>query len=172
VYVWDLIGDAGRWDPDAAWAGLASSDAKAAFAAVRVLRANPGEAVGLLAERVKVPAVPSDETVAGLVKRLDAPGFAERERAPQELTAAAELIRPKLEAARKAASPEAGRRLGQVRTAADGWTPDRLRQVRACEVLEGVSSPAAARLLGAWAAGPAEARLTTEAKESLDRPRK
>ena len=48
-------------------------------------------------------------------------------------------------------------------------TPERARYVRAVEVLEAVQSPEAVELLRTWAAGPDGARLTTEAKESLDR---
>jgi hypothetical protein len=58
-----------------------------------------------------------------------------------------------------------------VLKAADGLTSDQLRQVRACEVLEGVGTPAAVRVLKAWAGGPPGARLTVEAAESLDRLR-
>jgi hypothetical protein len=175
VYVWDLLGEPGRWDPakaDAVWNDLVSSDAKVAFAAIRKLRANPAEAVAFLKDRVKMPAAPTEEAVAKLLKGLDADAFAVRERAQRDLSAVADLIRPKLEAARKTASDEAGRRLDQVLKAADGWTPEKSRQVRAGEVLEGIGTPEAVRVLKSWAAGPAGARLTTEAKESLDRSRK
>jgi RNA polymerase sigma factor (sigma-70 family) len=173
VYVWNLLGDPGRWDSnkaDAVWADLASSDAKSAFAAVRKLRANPAEAITFLKDRVKVPAVPADDTVAAWLKALDAPAFADREKAQRELTAVAGLIRPKLEAARKSASAEAGRRLDQVLKALDERvTPDGFREIRACEVLEGIRSPEAVRVLKAWAGGPGGYRLTIEATESLER---
>jgi hypothetical protein len=172
VYVWDLLGAPGPWDAakaDAVWADLASSDARVAFAAVRKLRGNPREAVGFLAERVKVPAAPADEQVGRWLKDLDAPRFAAREQAQKELTAAADLIRPKLEAARKAATEEAGRRLDEILKAADRWTAEKLRHGRACEVLEGVGTPEAVRVLKGWTAGPAGAVLTTEARQSGDR---
>jgi RNA polymerase sigma factor (sigma-70 family) len=173
IYVWDLSGgDPGKWNPtttDAVWTDLASPDAKVAFAAVRMLRANPADAIALLGERVKPPTVPPDDALAAGIKALDAPAFADRERAQKELTAVAELIRPKLEAARKVASEEAGRRLDQILKPAETPTPDQLRQVRACEVLEGLGTTEAVRLLRTWSAGPAGARLTAEAKESCDR---
>jgi hypothetical protein len=176
VYVWDLLGAPGRLDPAkgaAVWADLASADAKTAFAAVQSLRANPTAAVAFLRDRVKVPMTPPEEQVAGWLKRLDGPRFADREEAQKELTAVAELIRPRLEAARTGASAEAGRRLGQILTTADAPTPERLRQVRACEVLEAIRTPDAVGLLRKWAAGPDGARLSAEAAEScgrLDRP--
>jgi WD40 repeat protein len=172
VYVWDLIGVPGRWDAakaDAVWNDLASSDAKVAFAAIRKLRANPLEAVAFFKERVKLLGVPTDEAVAKMLKGLDAAAFAERERSQRDLTAVADLIRPKLETARKTASEEAGRRLDQILKAADGWTPDKLRHVRACEVLEWIGTPEAIGLLRSWAMGPEGAKLTVESKESVAR---
>jgi hypothetical protein len=48
-------------------------------------------------------------------------------------------------------------------------TPDRRRAIRACEVLEGIGTPAARELLAAWAKGTPGATLTREAAESLER---
>jgi hypothetical protein len=172
VHVWDLLGRPGRWDPagaDAVWADLRSADAKVAFAAVRKLRANPAQAVGFLKGRVKVPERPPEEAVTRWLKGLDDPAFAVRQEAQKALTAAADLIGPRLEAARKSASVETGRRLEQVLGSARALTPERLRQVRACEVLEGIGSPEVVDVLRAWAAGPEGARLTAEATGSLAR---
>lgn len=173
VHVWDLLGDPGKWEAgqaDRVWADLASADAKVAFAAIRRLRVNPSDAVAFLRDRVKVPAVPADEAITALVTRLDAAAFADRERAQKELTAVADCVRPKLEAARKAEkSEEVARRLDQVLKTIDEMTPERIRQVRACEVLEGIRTADAVGLLRSWATGPSGARLTIEARESLDR---
>jgi WD40 repeat protein len=171
AYVWDLIGDVGRWDPtkaDAVWADLAAADAKTGFTAVRTLRGNRDPAVAFLQGRVRPPRPPTEETVKKLLKDLDAARFPVRQRAEQELTAVAELIRPTLEAARKTASEEAGQRLDRV-LRSDGLTPEALRHVRACEALEGIASPAAIKVLQGWAAGPSGARLTVEAQRSLAR---
>jgi RNA polymerase sigma factor (sigma-70 family) len=174
IYVWDLLGDPGRWDTakaDVLWRDLASTDAKVAFAAVRKLRANPAEAIAFMRERATSLATPTDEQVANWLKQLDAPVFADRERAQKELDGVAELIRPRLEAARKEAPAEAVRRIDQLLKSVSRMTPDRLRQVRACEVLEGIRSPEAIRLLRDWAAGKPGTWLTMEAKESLERLR-
>jgi hypothetical protein len=48
-------------------------------------------------------------------------------------------------------------------------SPDRLRAVRAVEVLERIDDCAARRLLTALAAGAPEAQLTVEAKSALER---
>ena len=172
VYVWDLLGDPGKWDAakaDAVWADLGSVDAKVAFGAIRKLRANPAEAVGFLKDRVKPLVAPPDEAVTKLIRGLDGPRFADREQAQKELAAIADLVRPRLEMARKIATEEAGRRLDQVLKAAEERAPETVRQVRACEVLEGIGTPEAMKVLREWAAGPDGARLTIEAKESLAR---
>jgi hypothetical protein len=172
VYVWDLLGEPGRWEPakgDAVWDDLASADAKGAFAAMRKLRANPGPAVAFLKGRVKVPSLPSEKALAGWFRELDSPRFATRQQAQKALAAVADLIRPQLEAARKTAFAETSRRLDQVLNAAEGLTPERLQQVRACEVLEGMGTPEALNVLRVWAGGPQGARLTVEASQSLAR---
>ncbi|HKB04405.1 MAG TPA: WD40 repeat domain-containing protein [Gemmataceae bacterium] len=150
VYIWDLLGEPGKWDAgkaDAVWADLASPDAKTAFAAIRRLRANPAEAVAFLKDRVQPVVAPADATVTRLIRGLDGPRFADREKAQKELAAIADLVRPRLEMARKFATEEAARRLDQVLKAADERAPETVRQIRACEVLEGVGTPDAVRLL-------------------------
>jgi hypothetical protein len=172
VYVWDLLDQPGRWDrakADAVWADLGSDDAKAAFAAVRKLRANPGQAVAFLRDRVKPAAVPSEEAVKGWLKGLESPVFAVRQQAQQALTAVADLILPRLEAARKATSAETSRRLEQVLNSTQTPTPERLRQLRACEVLEGIGTAEAVAVLRTWAAGPEGGWLTVEATMSMAR---
>ena len=174
VYVWDLIGHPGKWDPakaDAVWADLASADAKTGFSAIRKLRANPSEAVAFLSERFKPAPAPTAAQVTQWLKDLDARQFAVRERAQRELTAAVDAVRPNLEAARRKATGEAGRRLDQILKVADGWTPDHLRQLRSCEVLEGIGTPDAVQVLSAWADSHKGVRLAIEAKESLSRIR-
>jgi hypothetical protein len=48
-------------------------------------------------------------------------------------------------------------------------SPDRLREVRAIEVLEHIGTPEAKQILQTLAEGAPEARLTQEAKASLER---
>jgi hypothetical protein len=51
----------------------------------------------------------------------------------------------------------------------DRLTPERLRQFRAVELLEGIDTPAARRLLERLAEGEPLTRLTKEAKATLER---
>jgi RNA polymerase sigma factor (sigma-70 family) len=172
IYVWDLFGKAPKWQAaktDALWADLAAADAKVAFTALRTLRANPAEAVAWLGDRVQVPKVPAAAKVAAWLKQLDSPKFAEREQAKKELTAVADLIQADLAEARKACTLEVAQRLDQILKSITDPRPEHLRHVRACEVVEGIGTAPALKLLQAWASGPSGARLTTEARASLTR---
>ncbi len=66
-------------------------------------------------------------------------------------------------------SEEVRERLEKVLKSLEMMTPERLRQIRACEVLEGIATPDAVKILRKWSAGPEKYRLTIEAKESLER---
>jgi WD40 repeat protein len=172
VDLYDLVGNAGPWadaNPARLWDDLGGESAEAAFNAIRVLRANPAEAAPFLKERVKVPSAPTADWIAVRVKALDAPAYRDREKAAAELAAVIELIGPALAAAQATATPEARERLTAVLAKADAQTPDKLRAIRASEVLEGIGTPAARELLASWARGPAGSTLTREATESLER---
>jgi WD40 repeat protein len=172
VALWDLIGQpAGRWAdvrPAERWDALAAEDAGRAFEAIRQMRQHPTEAVTLLKERM-ARATPTADWMAARIKMLDAPQFRDREKATGELAEAGELVAPQLRAALKAASPEARERLNGLLAKVDTMTPERLRAIRACEVLEGIGSAEARDLLATWAKGPPGATLTREATESLER---
>src|SRR5439155_24570181 len=109
--------------------------------------------------------------VVRLIADLDSPRFAVREKANQELEklgeAAAHVIRKNLQGQ---ASPEVRRRLETLLTKQNQLPlpPDRLRAVRAVEILEHVATPEAQALLQDLAKGAPEARLTQEAKASLE----
>jgi len=172
AYIWDLLGQPGPWDVSAAagaWADLASTDAARGYRVVAFLRSHPREAVAFLRDRMAVPTMPAADAVAARIARLDGADFRDRERAQRELALIADLIRPHLKTAQAHATEEARRRLAQLRDAADTYTPDHLRQVRACEVLEANGSAEAVDVLRRWASGPDGAWLTAEARESLDR---
>ncbi|MBI1917060.1 MAG: WD40 repeat domain-containing protein, partial [Planctomycetes bacterium] len=152
------------------WDALAGDDAAKAYQAVRVLAATPGQAVALLRERLRP--VPSADSVrlARLIRNLDSGRFSVREQAAKELEQLGDVA---LVALRKAAqgSPalETRRRLERLIERATGWTPERLQAWRALEVLEAIDTPEARTVLQALARGAAEARLTREARASLDR---
>jgi RNA polymerase sigma factor (sigma-70 family) len=175
VYVWDLLAVAPKWDPsktNALWDDLAWGDAKRAFTAMQMLRANSSEAIAVFRTRLKLPAKPAEGKIAALLKQLDAPKFADREQAQKELTIEAELIQAELAETRKSCSEEAGRRVDAIIKSVGAPTTDRLRSVRVCEILEGIGTPEAIQMLSDCAAGPSGACLSSEATESVARLRR
>jgi WD40 repeat protein len=172
LIVWDLARLGGSLTPDRSWEALASPDAREALAAVRSLTASPGETVALLRAKLPPVAAPDPVKLKDLIATLDDPDFAERERAAADLEKIGPLAEPALRDALKAAdSPEARRRLTGllVRLAARTPSAEELRAVRAVEAVEWAATPEAVRLLEAWAAGAAGARLTEDAKAALAR---
>ena len=170
VEIWDLFGDPGPWDGSAAgalWTALADPNAAHAFPLIRQVWAHPAEGVAFL-RRVGHRSR-SRTTGCVRLKGVDAPAFRDREKATAALIAVAELVEARLRAALPAASPEARERIEKVLKVAAELTPDRLRQIRACEALEGAGTPEALGVLKRWAAGPPESTLTREAKASVGR---
>jgi hypothetical protein len=176
--VWDTAGlkpaASDRWDrvTAKAWDELADDDAGRAGSSIARLVESPDDALGLLREHLK-PASPADlKRIDGLIARLDDDEFTERERASRELEKFGGRAEPALrKAVARAASAEvvrrAGELLGKLKDAA--LSGDRLREVRALEVLEGLGTPAARKLLEELAGGAPDAALTREAKVSLER---
>ncbi|HKB02357.1 MAG TPA: WD40 repeat domain-containing protein [Gemmataceae bacterium] len=175
VELWDLVGDRvghiGKWDwePRPTWDELADANDEMASHVIGKLRANPAKSVPLLKNHMTTSAAKDPAWVAARIKALDAPAFRDREKATAELAAEGELVTSALREALPKASAEASERLTGLLAKADVLTPDKLRTIRACEVLEGIATPEARELLARWARGPAGASLTREAAESLER---
>jgi RNA polymerase sigma factor (sigma-70 family) len=154
------------------WDDLARPEAAQAFRAQGLMRANPAKAVALVAARLK-PAAPVDgKRLAGLIADLDSPQFATRDRATAALRRegrpAAAALR---EAKEKSASAEVRKRAGILLAELEDSpvTGDELRELRAVEVLEGVGTPKARRLLGELARGEPAAVLTRAAEAAIER---
>jgi WD40 repeat protein len=181
AYVWDMrpLIEAAAKPPPAPdkkrlaewWAALAGEPEKAGPAMLE-LESRPEQAVALAAARLAPAEAPEPERVAKWIAALDHDDFDRREEAAKELEKLAELAEPALrEALKKKPSAELKRRaeallerLDDVETA-----PERLQAFRAVEVLERIGSPAARKLLEELARGAPHARLTREAKASLQR---
>jgi WD40 repeat protein len=154
------------------WAKLTGADVVAAYNALWTLTFMPDEAVAFLRERVSpVPAADPKE-VARLIDALNSDRFAEREKASAALETLAEQIEPTLrKTLAKPASAEVRRRVERLLQGLESpiLTGTRLQSVRVTEVLEQIGTPAAIRLLEDLAKGTPKARLTQEAKASLER---
>ena len=179
VIVWDVTGRVtagpGRTTPptakdlQAGWTDLASDKASQAFDAVWTLAAAPAESIPLLRQRLRPVRAVEPRRLARLVADLDSARFKVREQATAELEeqgAGAEPALRKTLAGKL--SPEARRRVEEVlqRLTASGKS---LRQLRALQVLEQAGTPDSRQLLKTLANGLPEARLTQEARASLQR---
>jgi hypothetical protein len=156
---------------DELWAALAGLEAQPAYAAMADLAAAPDRAVALLRRELNpAPAAPTDAELDRAFADLDSDDFATREKASRRLAEWGEWAVPGVrERLAKTASEEVRKRaldfLGR-------FEPERLRQLRAVELLEGIATPAARDLLSELAMGAAEAPLTREAAAALERLRR
>jgi hypothetical protein len=127
--------------------------------------------VAALKERLH-PVRPVDaEKVARLLNDLESDQFALREQAARELEKLADAIRPALNraVARPGISLDLRRRLETILASFAAISGERLRTLRAVEVLERLGNAEARELLKALAAGAPGALATTAAREALKR---
>jgi hypothetical protein len=153
------------------WDDLASSDASKAYRAIQTLQGGSQQAVSFLKKHVHpVPAVDA-KRIAQLLVDLDSESFNVREKATKELRELGDLSEPALRATLSAQpSPELRRRAEALLAQLDpSRSPALLRSLRAVESLEHLATPEARQLLEQLAAGAPEARLTREAKATLER---
>jgi hypothetical protein len=109
-----------------------------------------------------------------LMAALDSKEFAVREKAMQALEQLDRLAEPALrQALKNPSSLETRRRLNRLleKLQRPITAPDRLRDLRAVEVLEQISLPEARQLLEHLASGTSGAWLTQEARAALERRR-
>jgi hypothetical protein len=154
------------------WEDLASADAEKAHQAIGKLSHAPAQIFAWVKSRLK-PVTEADlRRVRKLIADLGSAQFNVREaatRALGELQAVTETAL--MEALAKRPELEVRRRLERLLKNPGGpiENPERLRGLRAVELLERVDSPEARRLLSTLAAGAPEARLTRDARAALDR---
>lgn len=170
--VWDLTGGEpapGEGDVARLWDDLAGEAGPADRAMRRLLR-SPDRVVKLIAEKVH-PAAVDEAAVQRLVAALDAPRFAERERAAADLAALGESAGPALRSALAGKpSAEARQRVEALLARLGGpLAGDALRAARAVEVLERMGTPAARAALKRLAAGSPGHPLTVDAAAAVGR---
>jgi RNA polymerase sigma factor (sigma-70 family) len=175
LLIWDLTrpltGESAKARSfDELWSDLASADAAQAHRAIVALRGRGEPAVTYLKDHLAPGTAPDGKRVEKLIADLDSEQFAVRDAAAKELGRRGEAVEPLLRRALDGQpSPEARKRLeALVAGLADLPTGERLRALRAIQVLEYVGTPAARALLHKLADG-APARPTREAKAALQR---
>jgi WD40 repeat protein len=187
--VWDLallpqqaklpLEDLADNDLKTLWDDLADADAVKAHQAQRGLAIHRKQALAFLKAHLQRIAPVDDKSLDRLLNDLDSDTFSQRERATRELAELGELAEPALRKARVSErSPEVRRRvrrlldqLEKARQPGAPPTPQLLRTIRAVEVLERLGNAEALALLADLSKGAAEARLTREAKDALQRLR-
>lgn len=161
---------------DGLWVALAGPEAQPAYAAMADLAAAPALAVALVRRELKpAPAAPTDAELDRTFADLDSKVFATREKASRRLAEWGEWAVPGVRKRFvKTASAEVRRRAQEFLDRFDTPkpSPDRLRQLRAVELLEGIATPAARDVLSELAKGAAEAPLSREAAAALERLRR
>jgi hypothetical protein len=156
------------------WADLAATDAARAYRAIRKLAASPTSAIPFVSKFLRPVTALDEKRVASLIGDLDCDDFSKREKSTAELQ---EFGEQALSTYRKALegkpSLEARRRLedllAKAHTAYWDVSGERLRSLRAVEALELAGTKEARESLKTLAAGAAGARLTDQAKASLER---
>jgi len=180
--VWDLTGGTIR-DPltsqttddsalESHWKDLASPDADKAYRAVWSLCETPGRTAAFLKARLHPVVVPDPKRVAALINDLGSEQFAVRTRAAKELEHLGDAAESALREMGAADMPlEVKRRIDRLLESLQPPIVDaeRLRALRAIEVLEHVAVPDARELLRALAKGVPNALVTREARASLQR---
>jgi hypothetical protein len=157
------------------WADLASDEGGRAYAAARLLRADPARAVPFLQARLDPKAQgPDEKKVKQQIAGLDADEFDQREEATQELGRLGPAAEPALRSALAAGpSAETRARLERLLKGLGGegraLTAGQQRDVRAVRVLGQAGTPEARALLEALAKDSAGWWVTQEAKEALRR---
>lgn len=157
---------------DALWNDLAEKDAPKAFAAIGKLSNATDQAVTLLKKRLRPASAPDDRRLARLMADLQNDRFDIRRQAEGELEALGELAEPALRQALAGDPPLDLRQRVQrlldvlLEPVSSGG---RVRELRAVEVLELIDGAEARQLLQALARGVPTARLTREAKCTLER---
>jgi RNA polymerase sigma factor (sigma-70 family) len=151
------------------WDELVATDAARAFKAMTKLHTEPGQIVQLLRSHLRPISVVDAQRVKRLLADLDADAFAVREKATKELMELGDSVEQLLrQALRETLSPEARRRVRSLleKRAA---SPERLRTLRALEVLEWLNTRESRQLLHLLGHGAPGVWLTREANAALAR---
>jgi WD40 repeat protein len=178
--VWDLTGLRAQGLPEekrmpsdlgSLWSALAEPNATKAYQAIWRLAATPSPSLEFLKGRLHAVTAADENALAQLITDLDSSVYLVRQKATRELSKLDRLAEPAL---RKALagnpSPELRQRIQQLLEQLEGVPySEQLQAFRAVEALEIADTPEARRLLDELAKGAPEARLTQDAKASLER---
>jgi RNA polymerase sigma factor (sigma-70 family) len=180
--VWDVRGLGAKAGPapgvlDAAgvqarWEALAAEEAAAAHDAINALVAAPKQSVPWLKSQLKPDVAVAAAEILKWIEQLDSAEFQVRAHAKTELLRAGDQVLPYAakELARKITLEVRQSLLAvEAKLAPGGMTGERLRMVRAIEVLERIGNADARQVLQMLAAGAPGGLATTHAQAALRR---
>jgi hypothetical protein len=156
----------------ALWQALSDMDADRAGRALAGLAAASAQAIPLIKERFRAPGEPPDlARLPQLIADLDSETFKVREQASRELVKAGpEAVGLLRKALANNPSVEAKRRIeGLLDRLGKGGDPERLRCLRAIEILERIGTPEATDALRQLGRKPLSAEMHKEIEASLRR---
>jgi RNA polymerase sigma factor (sigma-70 family) len=152
------------------WDDLGSADAPKVQSALWALVAAGEQSVPFLKKHLRPVPRHDAERLARLTRDLDNDQLAVRQRAVQELAELGDTAEPALRRSLQGTpSLELRQRIEQLLARLAEWNPERLRALRAVEVLEQCGTNEAQRLLQDLAEGAPAARLTQEAQAARQR---
>jgi HEAT repeat protein len=153
------------------WSDLAKADGAVAYRAIWCVAATPKEAVEFLRKRLQPIQDVDPERIQRLIADLDSDKFSTREKAENDLAALGDSAESALrEALAGQPSSEVSLRIRLLlRKLVQPDNPERMRELRAIEVLELIGTPEAQDVLKRLARGAKGAQMTQAAKASLDR---
>jgi WD40 repeat protein len=154
----------------AAWEDLASTKTRRSYEGLWRLARSPAEAVGLFRERLRPEAAPDAKAVDKHISALADESFDTRTKAFEALKQLGDAAAPALRQ-RLGKTPDLNERklIEELLEEAEKLPPAQFRVFRAIQVLEYIGGPDAKSVLKTLARGTPDARLTREAKASLQR---
>jgi len=152
------------------WAKLDIRDGGEGYQYMRDLASVPKDTVVILDKQLRTVTPVKLAVLEGLVRDLDDGKFEVRDRARQQLEELGEVAKLALTKALEGKpSVESQRQIKALLDAMNSLpSGDRLRKLRALEVLEMIGSPEACGVLKRLASGAPEATLTRQAKAALE----
>jgi len=157
-------------DLDGLWTTLAGEDAAKGHQAIGMLISAPEQAVTLVKDRLRPVSKPNAQDINRWITDLDSDQFAVRQKATEELEKVGEPAQAALRAKlAEKPSPEVRQRIEKLLSKIDPLFPESLRTLRAVEVLEYIGTSESKKVLETLVTGAEGARLTKEAKASLER---
>jgi RNA polymerase sigma factor (sigma-70 family) len=180
IWQWPDLGNAGPpangkvrpEELEALWTDLASDNPTVGYRAIGAMLAAPKQAVACLQGHLKPAAAVDPQRLTQFIADLNSDQFKVRQQATNELEKLGERAAPALKRA-LAGKPtlEAQQRVERLLEILKvrGSSPETLRVIRACAVLEAVNTPQTRKVLQVLAAGAADDLGTQEAQATLAR---